>query len=249
MNALRMPDVRYIWTYAGAAALFDRAKERKNFRYSGTHAMPEHKASFTGLSKAADGTIHFTYHRTDVVQWYPDDTCTLDVSYPSRSTACFANRFAPKGVGVYGECSALCVRGVYYRPNGTIRLDADGRLTHASEDTLPIRQVRVDRKKAKAAAEASGLTAFLAWYKPVAALLGSGQMHRTSLACPDVLPALLDRDQWEVLRCSGGIAGFGAGISAVEKVLRKAVYQHYDAYYTIEHASTPDYGSFSAWTR
>jgi len=249
MMGLRMPDVRGVGTYAQAAALFDRAKERKNPYHSGTHAIPGHKVTFTGLSKAADGTIRFTYHSTDVVEWHPDDTCTLDIGWKSISTGTFADRFAPVGVGIYGACKALRVDGVYYNPHGIVRLDVEGRLTHASEDTRPILQVRVDRKKAKAASEESGLTAFLAWYKPMAALLGNEQMHRENHYNSDLVTSLLYRDQWEKLRTCSRLAGARAHVSVVERALRKAVYERYDAYYTTEHASAPDYGSFTAWTR
>jgi len=130
-----------------------------------------------------------------------------------------------------------------------VRLDVDGRLTHASEDTYPITRVRVDRKKANKAVEASGLKDFLTWYKPMAALLGNGQMHRENHGVPDIQAALLDRDQWETIRTSSRVAGYTAEVPAVDKALRKAVYEEHDAYYTEEHASAPDYGSFTAWVK
>jgi hypothetical protein len=245
-----MPGVRRLNTYAEAAALFDKAKLRKNtYGRSGTHAMPRHSAHFTGLSKSHDGTICFIYHSTEVVQWHPDNTCTLDLNYESQSTAAFADRFMPRGAGISGECKALRSGDAYYKPGAQVRLDAEGRLTHASEDTRPIARVRVDRKKANKAMEVSGLKDFLAWYKPMAALLGNEQMHRGQPGWPDTLVALLDRDQWENLRVSAGIADYGAEVPAVEKELRKIVYEEHDAYYTEEHASAPDYGSFTAWVK
>jgi hypothetical protein len=245
-----MPDVKGVCSYAEAAALFDNAKLRKNtYGRSGTHAMPRHSTDFTGLSKGRDGTICFIYHRTTVVEWRPDNTCTLDISYTSRSTATFASRFAPHGVAIYGECKALRSGDAYYTPGARVRLDVDGRLTHASEDTRTQTRVRVDRKEANKAMEVSGLKDFLAWYKPMAALLGNEQMHREHHDVPDIQAALLDREQWESIRTSNRVAGFRAEVPAVEKALRKAVYEKHDAYYTEERASAPDHGSFTAWAK
>ena len=247
---LRMPNVRRLNTYAEAAALFDKAKLRGNtYGRSGTHAMPRHSANFSGLSKDHDGTVCFIYHSTTVVQWHPDNTCTLDLSYESQSTAVFADRFMPRGASIGGECKALCSGDAFYKPRARVRLDVDGRLTHASEDTYPITRVRIDRKKANKAVEVSGLKDFLAWYKPMAALLGNEQMHRENHNVPDIQAALLDRDQWEFIRTSSRVAGYTAEVPAVDKALRKAVYEEHDAYYTEEHASAPDYGSFTAWVK
>jgi hypothetical protein len=245
-----MPGVRRLNTYAEASALFDKAKLRTNtYGRSGTHAMPSHSADFTGLSKDHDGTICFIYHSTTVVQWHPDNTCTLDLNYESQSTAVFADRFMPRGASISGECKALRSGGAYYKPGARVRLDAEGRLTHASEDTHPIARVRVDRKKANKAMEGSGLKDFLAWYKPMAALLGNEQMHRENHYNSDLVTSLLYRDQWEKLRTCSRLAGARAHVSVVERVLRESVYERYDAYYTEEHASAPDYGSFTAWVK
>lgn len=252
---LRMPSAHRLATYAEAVALFEKARERRaGTTGSGTHKLPGHETPFTGMSRDGDN-IRFHYHYTIVVTWRPDDTCMLDLSYQSMSTAEFANRFGPGNTWVESECrqinarSGAVTRGHYLVGNsGIVRLNVDGTLTHPEEDTKPWKVRRVNRKKANAAMRESGAKDFAEWYKVMSAALKDPWQHNSADRIYDIVGAVADREQWATLLKT---AHYGYRITPPTFLakLRATIYDDFDCHYIETHAFAPNWSKAHAWSK
>lgn len=250
---LRISGVPRISSYEQALGLFQMVKERPSLAgKSGTRILPGHDKGFTGMWQGSDGQIGFVYHQTTVVTWYPDNRCVMDVSYRSQSTAVFANRFAPDGAYIGGECSALRYDKKIYSPRDTLRFGADGLLSHPAEDTNKLTAARLDRKATKKVLDASGYKEFREWYLHMRQLLGEKQAHTERVQIEDLARAVNDREQWpDLLKTDWFNSGWNRRILPRAETfltrIREALYEGEDVQVITEHDYADTWQQFDNW--
>lgn len=245
---LRMPSVKPVNTYEEAANLFNASSERRpGTSGSGTHKLPGHEASFTGLSKVGTD-IQFHYHDTVVVTAHHDGAATFDLSYQSQSTAGFANRFrisSRRGDNyyyIYDEGRLVHTHLGYYRvgPSGLITIK-DGNVANPERDTIPFERRRTNRKKANAAMKESGAAEFIEWYKAMSAVLNDPRrQHTEGTSVHNVLGMIADRDQWNTLLRTSRF-GYRIAPPTFLAKLRELVADNYGCHYTETFATAPNY--------
>lgn len=257
MFALRMPNVSQVTSYERAAHMFAHSTPRKTTAgKSGTHMLPGHHTAMTGVSRGSDRAIMFTYHSTNVVTWYPDNSLVLDLSYRSVSTAAFASRFVPDSISVSGEANHLTTHRSdrHYIPASIVRITPNGEVKEPGVDTVPIVQTTYDRKATKKVLDGVGYPAFRKWYMHMRPLLGDKQVHRDATTAFDVEDAVRDPDKWDQLlhtaRFNGGWRGMN--VPSAENFLsavRNNIYDSYDVEITTEHEYAKSWTQFDNWRK
>jgi hypothetical protein len=145
--------------------------------------------------------VKFQYHRTNVVSWYPDNTYRLDVGYDSRSTAAFANRFVPAGHRVERQGHELHVPGWIYPTKYATPFVTDDGMVSGSERKF-VKKL-VNRKRAKAALQATSYHDYVHWYKTMWPLVKDNKMKLYQWNEPEVVLMLNDMECWYELMVSG----------------------------------------------
>jgi len=244
MFGLSMRGVSSVTSYAEAVAMFERAQAKpQRPADSGDFKIPGKASKITGISMR-NGEVRFTYHTTAVVMWFPDGTCTVDLSYESFSTATFANKFTPAGIGIHGEADVVSVgtwrEGKYYAHCGSVTIRPDGTL----EGTRAIRSKRLNRKRAATALATENFAAFAAYYTPLHDFWGN-QLHMgEDIASHRMLAMMRDPEQWDALaRC------YLRHSTSVLPRLREMVYELHGAYDTKEKEFAPSYNTMRKWLR
>jgi hypothetical protein len=243
---LSMHSVNYVQTYTEARAMHERAPPRRGTG-SGDRALPGRaKSKVTGISlRLAD--VVFTYHRTNVVIWRPNGDCVLDLSWASRSTAEFANRFTPTGVNVTGEAQIIFLGswsdGTFYRVGSHVTITPDGALT----GTIPFRVRTINRKRAKQALVDAAYPAFAEWYK-VQLQFWEGNLHRGPYrGNHELLDLIRYPDRWSDILQGNFFYRLASPAMFLTK-LREKIYTD-DVYDMREEPHAPSYNTARKWMR
>lgn len=239
---LSMRGVGYVQSYTAAKALYDRAPVRRaGSSGAGERKLPGHLKNYTGMTLTAEG-VGFVYHRTTVALWMPDNTCILDLSYESHSTATFANRFSPRNIHVAKECEAISDGLHWYRAGSMVRVRHDGKIEHG---TLPIGRLVLNKERAKQVRKDTNYDAFAKWYRTMAPLADRIH-HRDGIRRgSDILDALRNESKWHDLMTSAAF-----GIQKPKQflpILRKFLYQNFDAYDEVYETHASNYAQLCRW--
>lgn len=166
-----------------------------------------------GVRIAADGSVRFRYHNTDVVTWYPEDSFKIEV-WTSRSTCEFANRFLPYGTSMLREGRILEHGDKYYPLYDSITIHADGRVEQGCETTcFAIR--RIDRRKGKAALARTRYAEYRQWHDIMWPMVQEGRRYHWNVE-QDYANCLADEEKWHSLMMS---------YAGDPETLRKSIYR------------------------
>jgi len=99
-------DALWVWR-EGADTRWSR-KPESHASPNGERPLANHRKGYAGIYKhSGTGDIDLRYHDTVIVTWHKDDTCTVDLSYASRSTQALVNHFIPSGVTFALDCGYM----------------------------------------------------------------------------------------------------------------------------------------------
>lgn len=186
-------------SYSDALAAFEKAS-LKPWKNGGEDLpFPQKRSRSYGIRQLTDGSIAFRFHSTDVVTWYPDNSCTLQ-PYMSQSTQAFANCLLPNHATVTSACSRLVIGG--WRDGWAYPLGGRPVRIGGPDDVVATGMVfeckRVNRKAAKAALARTRYTEYRNWYQLMAPML-TGPAAGEWLHEEDVLRYLEDPEKWHSL--------------------------------------------------
>lgn len=239
---LHMRGVGYVVSYEAALAMYDRAPERKRGTVgSGERKLPGHLKRYTGMTLTAGG-VGFVYHDTTVAVWMPDNTCILDLSYESRSTVTFANRFSPRNISVAKQGAAISDGEYWYRTGTIVRISPNGRI---ESGTLPIHTLVLNKARAKAIRKETNYDEFAKWYR-IMAPMADGRHHRNTVSQRDIVAAMQDERQWHDLMTSAVFA-WNQPPAAFLTALRKRIYSYSGAYDTVSKPCVETYATLRRW--
>lgn len=204
---LSMPGVRAVRSYAAAVQAFEKGRVLRDQGWLpyGVRALKGHGKDYCLVRQTLKGDVIFCYHRTDLVTWHPDGTCTVtNGGYPSQSTQTFIERFAPLSGWSYNlgfQSGATVVRvgpwngpeTRYYNMSGGVELhfSADGQLLNP-QVCRPFTAERIDRAKAKALLTEKGYYPFAKWYRTIRPMVEWAHCETASWSQRQTLLTYLD---------------------------------------------------------
>lgn len=188
-------------TFAQAAAFFEfcptqrGTDERKIKGKEGSKAM--------GVRMTHDGgAVAFRYHCTNVVVWYRDGSYNINLSYNSRSTCEFGNRFIPRGHYADKQGHRLLIDDTVYPAGCQLTVSADGVV---SGMLYQFRRTTVNRKRARQILLGSNYHAYKAWRETMLPMLADSLpplWRRQKLSNSAVVTHLQSSDLWHELMLS-----------------------------------------------
>ena len=246
---LSMPGVSAVRSYDQAVRAFEEGRVFRDQGWLpyGARALKGHSKNYCLVRQAVDGSVIFRYHRTDLVTWHPDNTCTAtNGGYPSQSTATFIERFTPDRVYIWNAATVLALGHWndpdrrYYNMSGGIEL----RFTERGEllnpqVCRPFTAERIDRAKAKARLTEKGYYPFAKWYRTIRPMVEWAHQdgpHQYEYSDDWIFNMVREESRWpEMLRSK--CLGWGLTQDSFLAALRKRIYNSvYDQrpYYTEE---------------
>lgn len=168
--------------------------------------------SVTWVRETGDeGAIAFRLYDTDVVTWFPDDSCEID-NFGSVTTTAFARQFAPGSIHLHYPTRGGGHRGISYSPDGAgrdriyggdggwenrhlcqgdvVRFVRSGDWWVPDEDTVcPMDFIETDQQKARKISRRYPLKDFSMWLEMTA---------RT-------LPYTIEHDSWDLGSCADAL--------------------------------------------
>lgn len=186
-------------SYAEAVAFFDKCPTRR-----GTDARKikgKEGSRYMNVRMRGDNVV-FRYHSTDAVVWRPDNTYLVDLTYDSRSTCTFVNRFIPNGHYAAKEGHHLIVGDTVYPARCRLTVTAGGVV---SGMLSRFGRTVVDRKRARQILLETNYHAYKAWYEVMFPMVAGSlppSWQREPLSGERVLAHLQSPDLWHALMVS-----------------------------------------------
>ena len=204
MYGLSMHDcaVSSINSHAEAVAFYNSCKIKRGHDHGDERPIRGKERSNMSVRISANGAVHFKYHYTDVVSWYPDDSFNIGV-YTSNSTGTFADCFTPYRTCMIKTGSMLMHGDHIYPLRGSLTVHADGRVMQEQEDTC-FGISRTDRRKGKEALARTRYAEYRAWQNVMWPMVSGGGAWRKYVwqVERDALDMLKDESRWHELMMS-----------------------------------------------
>lgn len=238
MLGLRMSDCRVngINSYAEAVAFYNTCPTSGGMR-DGVHRAIKGKSGSraTGV-RMSEGSVMFRYHSTDVVTWRPDGSYVVDLTYTSRSTCEFANRFIPDGHYAEKEAYHLRVEDFIYPAACNLVVRPDGTVTGMIHKFY---RWAVDKRRARKFLESVNYPEFQKWHAAMFPLVrdtlgrGNPEFHMWN-----AINMLEDPDLWHSL-----MIVIGGNLAA----LRHELYERAGVYDEISADRLPSTTAMNKW--
>lgn len=190
--ALQMHNVPRIKSWPEAAALLERAMERKPLM-NGGYLIPGKTGNRDISMRMSNEGIHFRYHTTDVITWHPDGSYTYD-PWTSRSTCAFFNQFCPENTYLTRDGVVLIIDDTGYAVCGGDPVHVVGGVPQSGIGVFT--REAVDREAAKKVLERTRYAEYREWYKIMSPLLTIGEHY---LREEDAVEMLKDEKNWPEL--------------------------------------------------
>jgi hypothetical protein len=221
--------VSSINSHAEAVAFYNSCKVKRGHDHGDERPIRGKERSSMSVRISANGAVHFKYHHTDVVSWYPDNSFKIGV-YTSNSTCTFADCFTPRRTHMTKTGTVLMHGDLIYPLLGSLTVHADGRVIQERQDTC-FAIGRTDRRKGKEALARTRYAEYRTWYNvmwpmvkgTVVYLKPTWQVER------EAFDMLADEAQWHDLMMS---------VIGNPNTLRELIYSEADDVFYTEYADT-----------